>query len=1593
MPFKYQPPQGPPTPPPDESGSVSGSDLARLAVATGLRVAGPWVGGIGGGLAAAALAPETGGGSALAGPSMVAGGSALGGGAGEWLAEKIEPRFDKKREGFFNKDISPGRIAVATGLGAVPGSWIVRGGKPFLSAGAGATLGYAGVAGNKIAEGQKVTDAINPTNWSGSELIGGPVLGALTGGVLSKIHGGGGAAPPEAPKGPILNGETAQIKTGPDGNKIYTVPEGANVKNGKVTYNPTTTPKTPKQPTTMQKAVTEADTISAANKEYNARVAPLIRKSTAATKEGLTQATTNTVPSGTSTTQPTGVGSVVQGDVPGSRFAVADPEGAEGVLPIQPDTIVASEKPEAPSEATQAALGKPANKRILQTQVQQERSAANQAANRENAADLQDTRTTEGGTNVPAINKANAKEAAAVEKAQDEAAQQSNIDEFLANPENKPTVGPVKIVTKGTSGIGEPQSQVTTVGPEDLNEGGGEDEGEGEVGPDPHGMAFPNPKAAKAAVKDFGGSARTHDVTFDPNTKQWMVTNKGLDRPKAFDAPALDISHSPIAEAAKIQAAKAAKAAATAPKAPPTPPVEPPPAAAPVPTPPMQPQGGAPAAATMGPESIADQQARIDASAARRSPTEVPRPTTPGGRVTDFSQPAQSVPEGLEGVVSNNPPAPAAPAPVTPKATFLGYSDPRMSPDGVSQPMYNIEGGASDKSTVTGEAGLAKAGVTEKPETPSFKDWSDNRAAKEATNKIVEATAAKAATPPPAQDAQNPTGAVGQVTTEAPTTPSKVKSKGTVKAQTTDQAAQTVTNQIEKVVDTQGAASAKDIHTRVMTTLQKALEDANANGTVELHKATAASPGTITLNGTPLATVDRYGTFKWDYNAHETLGVPKESLPDPGSIPDSSKLTPSEFQRAAVNRMSASASQAKGSGRLQVKVPGDGTFTVENNPNAIGVLMGKVKSAGPKIFGDVVGQGEPGAVPREAVTPTQQSAQDIHLQNAKLFAQSRGQKVTPQLVAKIAKENDPTVLQDLLRKAGVRPAGSNFDPNATVPENPPTPAKTAAPPTAPEPTGKPPLGPPRLVKKGNTTPEPPPVAEAAPEEPAAPEQSKGAKAVAQLNEASKNYGAMKDAKAAGDQGFEPARTYYGQKAGGATGRAVAAEPTPEEIESGLADNPQAKEALIKALKKKGLSEMKRNPESGAIDPMVLYRLGGGLAGAGIGAAADKEDRLKGALVGGAIGALGPDAIRLGANAAGKIDPSEIVKRLPDIQRFNYLSDPWGLAANTVGAPTGLGTTTAIEKMLQGVYSGDRALVDQGKSLLGGLRTIPGKMAASFREAENVLPNSPMNVGESLPLARAKTPFDRGISAPATAITAAHMALRDVGIEAGLPEAEATEMALGNEPGTGSGNQNLRALGQAWQNFKATPATDEAGNITAKNVIGNLIAPFTRTASNVLAATPSRAPGVGLLAKAMGQEIAPSELAAQQTMGVGISAGAYELGKHTDPAVARYLRKWVRNLGGRYGLIASAAFEAGQAARTGQSALAAVGKGAIEGAPMPTMEAPKDWYEAVTAPFTEGKFKVPRSAIPAVFQKEATHPLGIVPPDLMTGGGFRYKPKQ
>jgi hypothetical protein len=155
--------------PPQQSDSTIGAAIKWL-LGTGVRVGTTSLGtAVGAGLGTmVAPGPGTAIGAAL--------GGIVGGATGEAGAERYVE----------HQPISPGRMAVSGAIGAVPGSYLLRGG---LAGGAAknAVMGYAGVAGNKLVAGENTEKALNPLEWNGSELVA-PLFGGIMGGVPRSLH-------------------------------------------------------------------------------------------------------------------------------------------------------------------------------------------------------------------------------------------------------------------------------------------------------------------------------------------------------------------------------------------------------------------------------------------------------------------------------------------------------------------------------------------------------------------------------------------------------------------------------------------------------------------------------------------------------------------------------------------------------------------------------------------------------------------------------------------------------------------------------------------------------------------------------------------------------------------------------------------------------------------------------------------------------------------------------------------------------------------------------------------------------------------------------------------------------------------------------------------------------------------------------------------------------------------------------------------------------------------------------------------------------------------------------------------------------------
>lgn len=490
-----------PQEPPAKPEGMSWSDYAKILAGMGLRIGG------------AGLGAVTGGALTLGNPLGIAAGGAAGGAASEALVEKfLEPKHE----------VNLGRVGVGGVMGAIPGSWMIRGGNTGLSAALGAGMGYGSTVANKVAEGTPVADAVNPLSkeWSKMDVAGvgaGGVVGGLFG-RFTKPH-----APAAAPSnGPTL---TPKLSTPPVpeagvGNNIWPAPEGWTTNGDKHVF----VAPNAKKPDVPQPSAFDSHNIRMeAERVANAKAKPMVKTVTSNIKKSLGQAQGDTRSSTTVPTSPIQAPENVElGTTPGSRFAVADPTLAETAdlgpgtaFPVGPDY-------EGPSEATLAALGKSANKNMAKTHVTQARSAASQAGRQETAADLANTRATEGGVDLGKIDQNAAagdiqvqmelEKAKAERMAQADAERQAGELERLRGDlteEHDPYSISETVSGPGEHG-GQARATFRRVAPPPPDEGDATAAIAGAApvepkGPvDPHGLYFTAPAKAKQAIIDSG---------------------------------------------------------------------------------------------------------------------------------------------------------------------------------------------------------------------------------------------------------------------------------------------------------------------------------------------------------------------------------------------------------------------------------------------------------------------------------------------------------------------------------------------------------------------------------------------------------------------------------------------------------------------------------------------------------------------------------------------------------------------------------------------------------------------------------------------------------------------------------------------------------------------------------------------------------------------------------------------------------------------------------------------------------------------------------------------------------------------------------
>lgn len=209
-------------------------------------------------------------------------------------------------------------------------------------------------------------------------------------------------------------------------------------------------------------------------------------------------------------------------------------------------------------------------------------------------------------------------------------------------------------------------------------------------------------------------------------------------------------------------------------------------------------------------------------------------------------------------------------------------------------------------------------------------------------------------------------------------TPAPVRTT-TKKATPPAQAAREVQAEIQRVVDTKGVKSAAEVQRRVITALEEEAASVPTSrfGDVEIRpgKAYGGREFDVWVGGNPVAHVDRYGAMKAHYGtSDELVEALGGKVVQPGKYGgtadfgpiggDVRSMTPTEMHRAALAVVRNRLHGATGRGRITVQIPGDGTFTIDRDAQAIRDVIARIKSGGTSPWaglGDSKAAGRPTA--------------------------------------------------------------------------------------------------------------------------------------------------------------------------------------------------------------------------------------------------------------------------------------------------------------------------------------------------------------------------------------------------------------------------------------------------------------------------------------------------------------------------------------------------------------------------------------------------------------------------------------------------------
>lgn len=363
-------------------------------------------------------------------------------------------------------------------------------------------------------------------------------------------------------------------------------------------------------------------------------------------------------------------------------------------------------------------------------------------------------------------------------------------------------------------------------------------------------------------------------------------------------------------------------------------------------------------------------------------------------------------------------------------------------------------------------------------------------------------------------------------------------------------------------------------------------------------------------------------------------------------------------------------------------------------------------------------------------------------------------------------------------------------------------------------------------------------------------------------------------------------------------------------------------------------------ESGAASPEMLAKLALSGLGAGLGGVVGGAfgHPFLGMAAGAGAGFLGPDAIAMGLKQVGvntaiaeeaavaaqtpegvKGVARKIFDTLPQVQRFNLLSDVWGLPANMWFGPYGSAMMAGIEAHLSGDPRGMQVI-----RRLSPESFIKEHMA-SMQEARRLIDEGELGRAETAVMGSGIT--QDVLRTPGVAMTAGDLAARNILERAGFSPEEARRITLTSEP-------ELRA-------------TKKLANAAKGSTLMQLLQPFARTPANIAEQGAYRIPGLGSAVQYLGRENPDPFKVQMVQQGLGAATGGlgFLAGANLGPEQAKIARRFMTNLGGQYSLPVGMGFAAGQAYQNSeagdQSALGGL-RNLFESLPLPSTTPLTTW---------------------------------------------------